>query len=95
MTSDSEVADAQAAGLTLAVAALMGALRRKGLLDEAEVDAALQQMGTQISGSRLAQATPDDALVQATLAPITELRKLNGLFDAESGDFKGWLDGDG
>ncbi|WP_417514842.1 hypothetical protein [Minwuia sp.] len=96
MTSDTEVTDAQIAGLLLGVAALMGEIRRKGLLDETEVDTALGKLADDINASKLAQATPDDRLVGATLAPLEQLRRMNALFDAETGTFKGWMTaGDG
>lgn len=91
MTSDSDVTDAQIAGLLLAVAALMGEIRRKGVLDGGEIDGALQRMATDIGGSKLAQATPDDPMVEATLAPIEQLRRMNALWDEDSGGFSGWI----
>jgi hypothetical protein len=94
MTSDTEVTDAQIAGLLLGVAALMGEIRRKGMLDEAEVDSALGRLADDIGGSRLAQATPSDRLVTATLAPIEQLRRMNRILDAETGDFPGWMNAD-
>lgn len=94
MTSDTEVTDAQIAGLLLGVAALMGEIRRKGLLDEAEVDGALARLAKDVSGSRLAQATPSDRMITATLAPIEQLRRMNRLLDSESGTFPGWMTAD-
>lgn len=94
MTSDSDVSDAQIAGLLLAVAALMGEIRRKGTLDGGEIDAALARMTAEIEGSRLAQATPDDPMIGATLAPLEQLRRMNALYDEKSGGFPGWMNGD-
>lgn len=91
MTSDTEVTDAQIAGLLLGVAALMGEIRRKGLLDETEVDSALARLADDIGGSKLAQATPGDRMIAATLCPIEQLRRMNRLLDKETGDFPGWM----
>lgn len=91
MTSDTDVTDAQIAGLLLAVAALMGEIRRKGVLDAGEVDAALQRVADDIGNSKLAQATPDDPMIQATLAPLAQLRRMNTLYDEKSGGFPGWI----
>lgn len=94
MTSETEVTDAQIAGLLLSVAALMGEIRRKGLLDEKDVDSALGRLADDISGSRLAQATPDDKMITATLAPIQQLRRMNSMLDEKTGEFPGWITAD-
>ncbi|MEC9346544.1 MAG: hypothetical protein VYB54_09965 [Pseudomonadota bacterium] len=91
MSSDADVSDAQTAGLLMAVAALVGAIRAKGLLDAAEIDGALAAIEADIQGSKLAQATPQDRLVQATLAPLQRLRRLNDLFDPATGRFPDWI----
>lgn len=91
MTSDADISDAQTAGLLLAVAALIGSLRAKGTLDEAEIDGALGTIAADIGGSKLATATPDDPLIAATLAPIERLRRMNALYDPASGTFPDWI----
>ncbi len=95
MKSETEVTDAQFAGLLLGVAALMGEIRRKGLLDGNEVDGALARLADDIKGSRLAQASPDDSMIQATLAPLAQLRRMNSLFDESNGSFPGWMNDEG
>ncbi|WP_416897009.1 MAG: hypothetical protein ACMVY4_16070 [Minwuia sp.] len=95
MTSDIDVTDAQIAGLLLGVAALMGELRRKGLMDEQEIDGALARVGDDVRNSKLARATPEDRLVAATLAPLEQLRRMNRLLDDKTGDFPGWIGDDG
>lgn len=91
MTSDADISDAQTAGLLLAVAALMGSLRTKGALTEAEVDAALGNIASDIRGSKLAAAVPLDPMIAATLAPIERLQRMNALFDPASGTFPDWI----
>lgn len=91
MTSDTDVTDAQIAGLLLAVAALMGEIRRKGVLDGGEIDGALQRLADDIGASKLAQATPEDPMIRATLTPLEQLRRMNTLFDEKSGRFPGWI----
>lgn len=91
MTSDTEVTDAQIAGLLLGVAALMGEIRRKGLLNEAEVDGALGRLADDVRNSKLAQATPGDRMIAATVAPIEQLQRMNRLLDEETGAFPGWM----
>jgi len=93
MKSETGVTDAQIAGLLLAVSALMGEIRRKGLLDEGEIDSALARLAGDVGGSRLALATPDDQLIAATLAPIEQLRRMNRILDTETGEFPGWMSG--
>ena len=48
-----------------------------------------------IRGSRLAQASPDDSMIQATLAPLEQLRRMNSLFDEADGSFPGWMNDEG
>ncbi|MDF1721863.1 MAG: hypothetical protein P1U65_14420 [Minwuia sp.] len=91
MTSDADISDAQTAGLLLAVAALMGSLRARGALTEAEVDAALGGIAGDIRGSKLAAAVPLDPMIAATLAPIERLQHMNALFDPASGTFPDWI----
>jgi len=93
MKSETEITDAQLAGLLLGVAALIGELRQKKLLDEVEIDGALERLAADIGGSKLAQAIPDDSLIAATLAPIEQLRRMNRLYDADKRTFEGWMDG--
>lgn len=91
MTSDADVSDAQTAGLLLAVAALIGSLRAKGTLSEAEIDGALGALAGDIGGSKLATTIPDDPLIAATLAPIERLRRMNAIFDPANGTFPDWI----
>lgn len=93
MKSETEITDAQIAGLLLGVAALIGELRQKKLLDEGEIDGALARLAEDIGGSKLAQAVPDDSLIAATLAPIEQLRRMNRLYDIDKRSFDHWIDG--
>jgi hypothetical protein len=92
MTSDTDVTDAQNAGLLLGVAALIGELRRKDLLTRSDIDAALQKMAEDIRSSALAQAVPEDRLIAATLAPLEQMRRMNEKYDPDTGGFPGWMD---
>jgi len=91
MSSDTDVTDAQIAGLVLAVSALIGRLRTSGALSAEEIDRALGDLADDVRGSKLAQATPGENLVAATVAPIEQLRRMNAIFDTETGRFPDWI----
>ncbi len=80
-------ANLQLEGLLLAVSGIADALKRKGILSQAEIDAALGEAETVAAADpgRSGQMSP--ANVAAVLFPIRFLREANGLGDAEVGSF--------